>query len=103
MSELSVSKIQNNPKYHDLVKQRDALAWILSAIVCVMYLGFILMIAFAPDFLTQPVSSNSVIPVGMPIGVGVILVSCILTAVYVRRANSTFDPLTDEIIQESLK
>ena len=103
MSELSVSKIQNNPKYHDLVKPRDALAWILSAIVCVMYFGFILMIAFAPDFLTQPISSDSVIPVGMPVGVGVILVSCILTAVYVRRANGTFDPLTDEIIQESLK
>ncbi len=103
MSELSVSKIQNNPKYHDLVKRRDSLAWILSAIVCVMYFGFILMIAFTPDFLTQSISSDSVIPVGMPIGVGVILVSCILTGVYVRRANSTFDPLTDEIIQESLK
>jgi uncharacterized membrane protein (DUF485 family) len=68
-----------------------------------MYFGFILMIAFAPDFLTQPLSAGSVIPVGMPVGVGVILVSCILTAIYVRRANHTFDPLTDEIIQESLK
>jgi uncharacterized membrane protein (DUF485 family) len=103
MSELSASKIQNNPKYHRLVAQRDSLAWTLSAIVCVMYFGFILLIAFAPDFLTQPLSSNSVIPVGMPVGVGVILVSCILTAIYVRRANHTFDPLTDEIIQESLK
>ena len=103
MSELSASRIQNNPKYHQLVAQRDSLAWTLSAIVCVMYFGFILMIAFAPDFLTQPLSADSVIPVGMPIGVGVILVSCILTAIYVRRANHTFDPLTDEIIQESLK
>ena len=68
-----------------------------------MYFGFILMIAFAPDFLTQPLSADTVIPVGMPIGVGVILVSCILTAIYVRQANSVFDPLTDEIIQESLK
>ncbi len=103
MSELSASRIQNNPKYHQLVAQRDSLAWTLSTIVCVMYFGFILMIAFAPDFLTQPLSADSVIPVGMPIGVGVILVSCILTAIYVRRANHTFDPLTDEIIQESLK
>ncbi len=103
MTELSVSRIQNNPKYHDLVKQRDTLAWVLSAIVCVMYFGFILLIAFAPDVLTQPIASDSVIPVGMPVGVGVILVSCILTGIYVHRANSTFDPLTDEIIQESLK
>ncbi len=103
MSELSASRIQNNPKYHELIRRRDKLAWTLSAVVCVMYFGFILMIAFAPDFLTQPISSNSVIPVGMPVGVGVILVSCILTAIYVSRANSVFDPLTDEIIQESLK
>ncbi len=103
MYELSASRIQNNPKYHQLVMQRDSLAWTLSAIVCVMYFGFILLIAFAPDFLTQPLSADSVIPVGMPVGVGVILVSCILTAIYVRRANHTFDPLTDEIIQESLK
>ncbi len=103
MSELSASRIQNNPKYHELIRRRDSLAWTLSAVVCVMYFGFILLIAFAPDFLTQPLSSNSVIPVGMPIGVGVILVSCILTGIYVRRANSVFDPLTDEIIQESLK
>jgi len=103
MSELSASRIQNNPKYHELIQRRDSLAWTLSAVVCVMYFGFILMIAFAPDFLTQPLSSGSVVPVGMPIGVGVILVSCILTAIYVRQANSVFDPLTDEIIQESLK
>ena len=103
MSELSASRIQNNPKYHELIQRRDSLAWTLSAIVCVMYFGFILMIAFAPDFLTQTISSDSVVPVGMPIGVGVILVSCILTAIYVRRANTVFDPLTDEIIQESLK
>jgi len=103
MSEYSSNRIQNNPKYHQLVSQRDTLAWALSAIVCVMYFGFILMIAFAPDFLTQPLSADTVIPVGMPIGVGVILVSCILTAIYVRQANSVFDPLTDEIIQESLK
>ncbi len=103
MSEISAAKIQSNPKYHQLIKQRDSLAWSLSAIVCVMYFGFTLMIAFTPDILTQPISADSVIPVGMLIGVGVILMSCILTGIYVNRANTVFDPLTSEIIQESLK
>ncbi|MBU6505763.1 MAG: DUF485 domain-containing protein [Betaproteobacteria bacterium] len=103
MSSPLASKIQNNPKYHHLVQQRDALAWSLSAIVCVIYFGFILMIAFTPGFLTQPISSTSVIPVGMLIGVGVIVASCLLTAVYVSRANGTFDPLTQEIIEEASK
>lgn len=103
MSKTIASNIQKNPKYHGLVRQRDSLAWTLTVIVCVIYFGFILMVAFAGDFLTQPISATSVIPVGMPIGVGVILASCILTGIYVRRANNTFDPLIDEIIQEASK
>jgi uncharacterized membrane protein (DUF485 family) len=104
MSEqLSSSKIQNNPKYHQLVKERDALSWTLSALVLILYFGFILLVAFAPGFLTQPISATSVIPVGMLVGVGVILGSVVLTGIYVYRANSTFDPLIREIIQEAAK
>ncbi len=68
MSELSAAKIQKNPKYHQLIKERDALAWTLSALVLIIYFGFILLVAFAPGFLTQPISATSVIPVGMLIG-----------------------------------
>lgn len=103
MSEVIASKIQNNPKYHELIAKRDSLAWTLSAIVCVLYFGFILMIAFTPDFLTSPMSAGGVIPVGMLIGVGVIVASCLLTGIYVYRANEVFDPLTQEIIQEATK
>jgi uncharacterized membrane protein (DUF485 family) len=103
MSEVMTSSIQRNPKYHRLVKQRDALAWTLSILVLVMYFGFILMVAFAPGFLTKPISADSVIPIGMPIGVAVILVSCLLTGIYVYRANQIFDPLIAEILKESWK
>jgi uncharacterized membrane protein (DUF485 family) len=103
MSELSASKIQNNPKYHRLIRERDTLAWTLTVLVLLIYFGFILAVAFAPGFLTKPISENSVIPVGMLIGVGVILASVVLTGIYVRRANSTFDPLIHEIIQEASK
>src|SRR5512135_1818575 len=98
MSNAITDRIQQDPRYQALVKQRDSLAWTLSAIVCVIYFGFILMIAFAGDFLTQPISATSVIPVGMPIGVGVILASCLLTGIYVVRANKVFDPLIREIL-----
>jgi uncharacterized membrane protein (DUF485 family) len=103
MSELSSSKIQNNPKYHKLVAQRDGLAWTLSALVLVMYFGFILLVAFGADFITQPIAQGSVIPIGMPLGVAVILLSCVLTGIYVYQANNTFDPMIQEIIQEASK
>jgi uncharacterized membrane protein (DUF485 family) len=103
MSELITAKILKNPKYLQLVRQRDVFAWTLSALVCVMYFGFILMIAFAPDILTQPIAADSVIPLGMLIGVGVIVFSCVLTGIYVYRANQTFDPIVNEIVREASK
>ena len=103
MSELIAGKILKNPKYMQLVRQRDTFAWVLSALVCVMYFGFTLMIAFAPDILTQPIAADSVIPLGMLIGVGVIVCSCILTGIYVYRANHTFDPIVNEIVREASK
>jgi len=104
MSELIVSRnIQKNPKYLELVKRRGRLAWTLSVIVCVIFYGFILMIAFTPDVLTAPYAAGSVIPVGLLMGVGVIIASCLLTGIYVYQANQSFDPLFDEIVKEASK
>lgn len=103
MSLLIASKIQSNPKYLELVGRRDTLSWTLSAIVCVMYFGFILLVAFAPDILTQPIAADSVIPVGMLAGVGVIVASCLLTGFYVYKANTEFDPIVNEIVREASK
>jgi uncharacterized membrane protein (DUF485 family) len=100
---LTAEKIRRNPKFHELVKQRDRLAWLLTAIVLAIYFGFILLIAFAGDFLTQPLSAGGVIPLGMPLGVGVILASIVLTAVYVYRANTDFDHLIRDIIEDASK
>ncbi len=103
MSKVISDKIQNNPKYHELVSRRDGLAWMLSAIVCFMYFGFILLVAYGREFLTEPIAAGSVIPLGMPIGVGVIFFSCVLTGIYVHRANTVFDRLNSEIIAEASK
>jgi len=103
MSESIAIKIHKNPKFAKLVKQRDGLGWILSLVVCIMYFGFTLMIAYTPDILTTPIASDSVIPVGMLMGIGIIVLSCVLTGIYVFRANNTYDPIMREIIEEASK
>jgi uncharacterized membrane protein (DUF485 family) len=103
MSEAISNKILQNPKYLELAARRSRLAWTLSAIVCIIFYGFILMIAFTPGFLTAPISADSVIPVGLPLGVGVILVCCLLTGVYVYEANQKFDPLFEAIVKDASK
>lgn len=103
MSVADNAKIQSNPQFHALVKRRNMLGWVLSAIVCVMYFGFTLMIAYTPDILTAPIASDSVIPFGMLMGVGIIVASSILTGFYVYKANNTYDPLMKKIIEEASK
>jgi uncharacterized membrane protein (DUF485 family) len=103
MSEAISTKIQQNPKYLELTRRRARLAWTLSAIVCVIFYGFILMIAFTPDILTTPISAGSVIPIGLPLGVAVIVVCCVLTGIYVYESNQVFDPMFEEIVKDASK
>lgn len=95
------NKIAANPKFHELVSKRTSFAWILTAVMMVMYYGFIMLIAYDKSFLAQPLSQGSVTTIGFPIGVGVILASILLTGIYVRRANGEFDELNRQIIEES--
>ncbi len=97
-----VHAIKSNPKYHELVSKRRTFAWILAAIMLVIYYGFVLIIAFNKEFLAQPLWPGSTTTVGIPIGVGVIISAFILTGIYVSRANSEFDRLTREIKEEVL-
>jgi len=103
MTNVTASRIANNPAYRQLIKRRDALAFTLSLCVLVLYFGFILMVAFTPELLTQPISEGSVIPIGIPLGVFVILGSILLTGIYVRQANSRFDPMIETIMRDASK
>jgi len=43
--------IHANPKFQLLVRRRERLAWSLSAVILSLYIAFILLVAFRPDWL----------------------------------------------------
>ena len=94
-------KIRANPKYRQLVSTRNSYGWIMTILMLIVYYGYIALIAFNKSFLAQPLGSTGVTTVGIPIGVGVILFTIIITGIYVRRANTEFDALKEEIIREA--
>ena len=102
MQQEIVDKVKNNPKYHELVTKRTRFAWLLSIIMLIIYYAFILVIAFKPTLLATKISSESVITIGIPIGIFIIVSAFILTGIYVWRANSEFDLLIKQI-KEDLK
>ncbi|MBB3322087.1 MULTISPECIES: DUF485 domain-containing protein [Atlantibacter] len=100
MNEPIYQRIEDNAHFRELVEKRQRFATILSLIVLVIYVSFILLIAFAPGWLGTPLHAGTSVTRGIPIGVGVILISFILTGVYVWRANSEFDRLNKAVMHE---
>ena len=86
-----LARLARDERYIRLVRRRSRFAWMLTAIMLVIYFGYILLIAFRRDLLATPIGGG-VTSAGIPIGIGVILVGIVLTAVYVRQANRHFDP-----------
>jgi uncharacterized membrane protein (DUF485 family) len=102
MSDPVVDKIQKNPKYLALRKKRNNIGWALTLLMMVVYYGYIALIAFNKPFLAQPIGAG-VTTLGIPIGMGVIVFTVVITAIYVRRANNEFDSLTSEILKDASK
>ena len=94
-----VDKIQSHPKYQALKRQRNRFGWTLTVLMLIVYYGYIGLIAFDKAFLATPIGSG-VSTIGIPIGLGVIVFTIIITAIYVRRANTEYDRLTAEILKD---
>lgn len=102
MSDQILAKIKANPKYQHLKSARTGLGILLSVLMLIAYYGFIALVAFNKDFLGTPIGAG-VTSIGIPMALGVILFTIAVTAIYVRRANSEFDALTAEILEEANK
>lgn len=100
MNDLIYQRVVNNPRFRELVQKRSRFAWLLSGITLVLYVAFILLVAFDPQWLGTPLYEGATITRGIPVGVGLIVISFVLTGIYVIRANSEFDRLTADIIRE---
>lgn len=97
-----VHRIATHPQYLELKAKRSSFGWWLTLAMMVVYYGFIVLVAFNKPFLSQKLGAG-VMTVGIPIGFGVILFTIVITAIYVKRANSEYDELTDSIKKAVLK
>jgi uncharacterized membrane protein (DUF485 family) len=102
MTDPVVEKIQRHPKYLELRKKRNSIGWSLTLLMMVVYYGYIALIAFNKPFLAQPIGAG-VTSLGIPIGLGVIIFTVVITGIYVRRANGEFDDLTAQILRDVSK
>ena len=95
-----VARIEATPQYQALKRRRNTLGWWLTLLMLLVYYGYIGLIAFDKELLARPLGTG-VTTLGIPIGIGVIVFTVVLTAIYVFRANREFDRLNAELLQEA--
>jgi uncharacterized membrane protein (DUF485 family) len=86
---LSPQTLLDSPEFRRLVVTRWRVSLALTVVLCVMYYGYVLLIATNKALLARRV--GDVVTLGIPLGVAVILGAWVLTAIYVIWANRRYD------------
>ena len=85
----SARAMLDSPEFKRMVKQRWTVSVCLTALLFLIYYGYIVLIAVDKPFMAKKV--GEVTTLGIPLGVAVILLSWVLTYVYVLWANRRHD------------
>jgi len=100
MSKLRKEDILNDPDFLELSSQKNTISIILTILELVLYFGFIALIAYNKPFLAQKMSPDGAATIGIPIAVGTILGSWVLTGIYIWWANVKYDELVKKVIEK---
>nr|WP_197376782.1 DUF485 domain-containing protein [Mycolicibacterium baixiangningiae] len=90
--------MQASPEFQELRNRLRRFVFPMSAAFLIWYATYVLLGAFAHDFMAIRVWGN--VNVGLLIGIGQFLTTFLITAVYVRFANKVIDPRATAIRAE---
>lgn len=88
-------QLLQDPEFHELSRKRNAITAVLTLLILAVYYGYIFLIAFKKELLAYKFTTN--VTAGIPLGISVILISWLLTGIYVRWANRKYDPLVQRL------
>ena len=83
-------EMQASPEFQELRNRLRRFVFPMSAAFLIWYTTYVLLGAFAHDFMATQVWGN--INVGLVIGVGQFITTFLITFIYVRFANKVIDP-----------
>ncbi|WP_374193377.1 DUF485 domain-containing protein [Mycolicibacterium sp. S2-37] len=90
--------MQASPEFQELRNRLRRFVFPMSAAFLVWYASYVLLGAFAHDFMAIRVWGN--INVGLLIGVGQFVTTFLITGIYVRFANKVIDPRATALREE---
>ena len=90
--------VQASPEFQELRSRLRRFVFPMTAVFLLWYFAYVLLGAFAHDFMATKVWGN--INIGILIGLGQFLSTFLITFIYVRFANRELDPRAEAIRSE---
>ncbi len=91
----SAHEMLASEEFRGLVRRKWTVSVLLTVCLFVVYYGYILLIAVDKAFLARKIGAYTTL--GIPFGVAVIVLSWVLTAVYVLWANGSHDAAVKDL------
>ena len=98
VGDVRFTEIQASPEFQELRSRLRRFVFPMSALFLVWYAAYVVLGAFAHDFMATQVWGN--INVGLLIGIGQFVSTFAITGIYVRFANRELDPRAEAIRAE---
>jgi len=92
-----LARIAADPRYVALVRERQRFCWLLTAITVIVYSSFISLIAFDKPLMARPIGGGTT-SIAVVAGVAMLVGTVAICAVYVRRANGSYDARLAELL-----
>lgn len=92
------TEVQKGEKFQRLRRTQRSFVFPLTVIFLVWYLAFVVVAAFAPEFMAIKVLGN--INLGIVLGLAQFVTTFVITGSYVAYANRKIDPLATELREE---
>ncbi|MBT2483140.1 MULTISPECIES: DUF485 domain-containing protein [unclassified Microbacterium] len=90
--------IEESPRFLTLKRTQRSFIFPLAAFFLIWYFAYVLLAAFATDFMAQRVWGD--ITIGLLLGLGQFVTTFAITMAYVSFANRKLDPLSTEIRED---
>lgn len=91
-------EILKSSSFREIVRSKNVISLILTFLELFIYFGFVLLVAYKKDFLGQKLYGS--VTVGIPIGIGVIVLSWLLTGIYILWSNKVYDEKVSKIREQ---
>jgi len=96
MNKALQDRIINLPEYQELLRRRRQLNRPLVIVMLVAYFGFVLALAFFPQFLSYRIGEG-VTTLGLCLGLALIFLTFLITGIFIQRTDTIISDLLERI------